>query len=507
MGASEKATLKTTLKVLCLTLALGTAALGTATTQAAAQEAVLEAVKEAVPEAVPGSEVLAVDTGEIEALLESIRIRVDGMNATAADTDDAMAFLSNQVEEAIRKLTTREFETEELRETTRGLADELQTVAGTRDQLDFQVIRLTEEKDEIFTRLQGQVRDFATLLSLEREVATSLRASLEGRSDELRASLRERDRTAADLGQTRETLAAQQVQSEHQVRRLAALEGDIAELHDDRAALESRLSREASLMETARTSLDAARVRNRTLDRDLSATGARNDALTDELAAAAARGDGLKDELTVSHSQIEALSQHLAALRAQITELSGLLETSDGQSQAQQAEIADLGRRLNLALATKVRELARYRSEFLGRLRTVLGERADVRVVGDRFVFQSEVLFATGEAELEAPGRGQLLRLAESLREIGATIPSDIDWVLRVDGHTDARPIHTPKFPSNWELSTARAISVVRFLIDQGVPAERVMAAGFANFRPLDPGSSETALRRNRRIEFRLTQK
>jgi chemotaxis protein MotB len=170
-------------------------------------------------------------------------------------------------------------------------------------------------------------------------------------------------------------------------------------------------------------------------------------------------------------------------------------------------EIADLGRRLNLALASKVRELARYRSEFLGRLREALGDRADVRVVGDRFVFQSEVLFATGEAELEAPGRDQLLRLAESLKEIGATIPDDIDWVLRVDGHTDERPIQTPRFPSNWELSTARAISVVKFLIEGGVPAERVMAAGFAHFRPLDPGGGEAAFRRNRRIEFRLTQK
>ena len=490
MGASEKPTLK----VLCLALVLGAAV-----PPAAAQEA--------GPEAAPGQAAVAVDPGEIDALLESIRIRVDGMNATAADTDTAMAFLSDQVEAAIRKLTTREFETEELRETTRGLADELQTVASDRDQLGFQVTRMTEEKDEIFARLQGQVRDLATLLSLEREVATNLRASLEGRSDELHASLQERDRAAADLGQTREALATQQTQSERRLRHLAALEADIAELRDGHAALESRLSRETGLMETTRAALDAARTRNRTLDRDLSAASAHNDALTDELAATATQGDGLKHELTVSHSQIEALSRQLAALRTQITELSGLLEISDGQSQAQQNEIADLGRRLNLALATKVRELARYRSEFLGRLRAVLGERADVRVVGDRFVFQSEVLFATGEAELEAPGRAQLLRLAESLKEIGATIPGDIDWVLRVDGHTDARPIQTPRFPSNWELSTARAISVVRFLIDQDVPAERVMAAGFAHFRPLDPGGGEAAFRRNRRIEFRLTQK
>ena len=140
-------------------------------------------------------------------------------------------------------------------------------------------------------------------------------------------------------------------------------------------------------------------------------------------------------------------------------------------------------------------------------MREALGDRADVRVVGDRFVFQSEVLFATGEAELEVPGRNQLLRLADSLKEIGATIPEDIDWVLRVDGHTDERPINTPEFPSNWELSTARAISVVKFLIEGGVPAERVMAAGFAHFRPLDAAGGEAAFRRNRRIEFRLTQK
>jgi chemotaxis protein MotB len=477
MGASARFTRK----ALCLAWVLGAAVPGGATAQESTPEAILE------------QEPVAVDNGEIDALLETIRIRVDGMNATAKDTDAAMAFLSRQVDAAIRKLTTREFETEELREATRGLADELETVASNRDQLGFRVARLTEEKDEIFLRLQGQVRDLATLLSLEREVAINLRESLAGRSGELRASLQDRDRIAVDLSQTREALAGQQAQSGRQLRRLAALEGDIAELRDGRSALESRLSRAAARLETTRNTLDDSRARNQALEQELSAT--------------ATHGDALKDALGVSHSQIEALSRQLAALRAQIAELNGLLETSQGESQAQQSEIADLGRRLNLALATKVRELARYRSEFLGRLRAVLGERADVRVVGDRFVFQSEVLFATGAAELEAAGRDQLLRLAESLKEIGATIPGDIDWVLRVDGHTDERPIQTPRFPSNWELSTARAISVVRFLIDQDVPAERVMAAGFAHYRPLDPGGGEAAFRRNRRIEFRLTQK
>jgi chemotaxis protein MotB len=489
MAASKKFVLN----ALGLVLVLGAAAPDPATAQEAAPQTAPQVAPQVAPGALSDQEPVAVDHGEIDALLKSIRIQVDEMNATAADTDTAMAFLSNQVEAAIRKLSTNEFEAEELRETTRGLSDELEAVADNRDQLGFQLTRLTEEKDEIFLRLQGQVRDLATLLSLERKVATDLRKSLDDRSGELRASVQDRDRTAADLDLARETLIARQAQSEGQLRRLAALEGDIAELRDDRAVLETRLTREAAVLDSTRASLDDARDRNRALDRDLSAT--------------TVQSDGLKEQLTVSNSQIDKLVQELAELRVQITELNGLLENSEGQTQAQQVEIADLGRRLNLALASKVRELARYRSEFLGRLREALGDRADVRVVGDRFVFQSEVLFATGEAELEAPGRDQLLRLAESLKEIGATIPDDIDWVLRVDGHTDERPIQTPRFPSNWELSTARAISVVKFLIEGGVPAERVMAAGFAHFRPLDPGGGEAAFRRNRRIEFRLTQK
>jgi chemotaxis protein MotB len=374
------------------------------------------------------------DYDEISELLDSIQTRVDEMNANAKDTDAAMAFLSDQVEAAIRKLLSRETENSTLRDAALGLSDELKSVAATRDELDFKVVRLTQEKDEIFERLEGQVRELASLLSLEREVSASLRKSLGDRS---------------------------------------------AELRDERAALESRLTAETATLETTQALLDDTRVRNAALD----------------------------GELVAANARMVELNRQLAALRQQIAELSGLLENSEGENRAQQDVIADLGRRLNLALATKVRELARYRSEFFGRLREVLGERSDVRIVGDRFVFQSEVLFRTGEAELEEPGRAQLHTLANSLIEIGRTIPTGIDWVLRIDGHTDERPIQTSRFPSNWELSTARAISVVKFLIEQGVPAERVMAAGFAHFRPLGPGRDDTAFRRNRRIEFRLTQK
>ena len=449
----------------------------------------------------------AADYEEINALLASIQIRVDEMNASTKDADAAMAFLSDQVEAAIRKLSVRETENLSLRETASGLSDELKTVAMTRDQLSSRVARLTREKDQIFERLESQVRELASLLSLEREVTTNLHASLDERGSELRASLGEREQLSADLSTLRGALADTRTTSEAQARRLAA---------------------EAARLEASQASLEETRARNRTLEGELTGANARGVALDRELAelregrdeldsrlaaVSAARDDArvrnraLEGEIGTADARMAALNRQLSELRRQIAELSGLLEGSESRNQAQTEAIADLGRRLNLALATKVRELARYRSEFFGRLREVLGERADVRILGDRFVFQSEVLFRTGEAEIEAEGRVQLIRLAESLKEIGATIPPDIDWVLRIDGHTDERPIQTPRFASNWELSTARAISVVRFLIEQGVPADRVMAAGFAQFRPLDPGRDAAAFRRNRRIEFRLTQK
>ena len=152
-------------------------------------------------------------------------------------------------------------------------------------------------------------------------------------------------------------------------------------------------------------------------------------------------------------------------------------------------------------------ELSRYRSEFFGRLREVLGDRKDIQIVGDRFVFQSEVLFTSGSAELETGGKLRLAELADTLLEISLKIPPEIPWILRVDGHTDTVPIHTAQFPSNWELSSARAISVIQFLMEQGIPAGRLAAAGFGQFQPLDDGFDETANRRNRRIELKLTER
>ena len=206
-------------------------------------------------------------------------------------------------------------------------------------------------------------------------------------------------------------------------------------------------------------------------------------------------------------AQIEVLNQQIGALRRQLAALEEALEASEKRDVESQTRIADLGQRLNVALAQRVQELSRYRSEFFGRLRAILGNRPDIRIVGDRFVFQSEVFFDTGQATLLPEGRAELDKVAGALLDLDKKIPSEIAWVLRVDGHTDVRPINSPIFKSNWELSSARAISVVQYLISLGVPAERLVAAGFAEYQPLDPANTEEAYRRNRRIELKLTER
>ncbi|MGI9363886.1 MAG: peptidoglycan -binding protein [Rhizobiaceae bacterium] len=221
--------------------------------------------------------------------------------------------------------------------------------------------------------------------------------------------------------------------------------------------------------------------------------------------------DTVDEERKISRralNQVSLLNQQISALRKQIAALEDALEASEIKDRESSTKIADLGKRLNVALAKRVQELNRYRSDFFGRLREILGNRDDIRVVGDRFVFQSEVLFPSGGATLNDEGLGEMTKLAKALIELGAEIPDEIDWVLRVDGHTDDVPLSgTGRYRDNWELSSGRATSVVKYLIEQGVPARRLVAAGFGEFQPLDPDDTQEARDRNRRIELKLTEK
>ena len=206
-------------------------------------------------------------------------------------------------------------------------------------------------------------------------------------------------------------------------------------------------------------------------------------------------------------AQVEVLNQQITALRRQLAALQDALSVSQTSEKESQEKISDLGSKLNIALAQKVQELAKYRSDFFGRLRQILGSRPDVSVVGDRFVFQSSVLFDTGKADLSGAGKQSLDHLAAAVLDLEREIPPDIPWVLRVDGHTDVRPVTGSGYKSNWELSAARAIAVAQYLVSKGVDPHVLAATGFGEFQPLDPGTSEDAYQRNRRIELKLTER
>lgn len=228
-------------------------------------------------------------------------------------------------------------------------------------------------------------------------------------------------------------------------------------------------------------------------------------------AAAASAGAALDAEKRISAealARIDLLNQQISALRRQIAALEEALDASESRDKESQTKIADLGKRLNVALAHRVQELQRYRSDFFGRLREILGDRPDIRVVGDRFVFQSEVLFPVGSDAFDDQGKAAIDRLAGAVRDLEREIPPDVPWTLRIDGHTDDRPIAPgARFASNWELSAARAIAVVRRLVDAGVSPKHLVAAAFGEYQPLDEGKTEEAYARNRRIEIRLTDR
>jgi chemotaxis protein MotB len=281
----------------------------------------------------------------------------------------------------------------------------------------------------------------------------------------------------------------------------------------------SRLSDLLSLERTGKTSLEAELAQLRA---SLSAAEGERDKLRGTAEGAQAGSDAGKAEVGKLNSrldiekaataravaQIEILNQQISALRKQMAALETALGASEQKEKDAQLHIADLGQRLNVALAQRVQELSRYRSDFFGKLRDILGNRPDIRVVGDRFVFQSEVFFDSGAAVLRPEGRAELDKLAGALLELDKQIPSEINWVLRVDGHTDVRPLSgTTAFKTNWDLSAARAIAVVQYLISKGVPPQRLVAAGFGEFQPIDPGTTEEAYSRNRRIELKLTER
>ena len=365
------------------------------------------------------------------------------------------------------------------------------------------VVELTDMLGLEQERTAALERDIA-VLNLKVEGLTADNAALDSQVETLQRANSEQEARIVD-----------------QLMLVASLQEDVNALRELRAQLEEQVGRLASELDRSEAALAAERDRSKALEarldrqtertllaqRELEQREIRIQALS---ALVAQREEALAEQRRLSadaQAEVALLSRKLDHLRSQLEEISQALGAAEAVKAKQAERIEDLGRRLNVALAREVNRLRSYRSDFFGRLRQVLGDNPSIRIVGDRFVLPSELLFDSGSATLEGKGRDELAKLAGTLREIAGEIPDDLDWILRIDGHTDREPIHTEEFASNWELSTARAVSVVRHLIERGIPPRRLAAAGFGEFHPIDPADTPQAYRRNRRIELKLTSR
>ena len=405
-------------------------------------------------------------------------------------------------------------------------------------------------QDSRITALQNELLELGSLLNMERETNLQLSSelsnaqlkvtSLEGDNEQLLSQLASLQTELSDRG---DEIIAQQADISALSSQIFELEDNLEsarsladERSDEIEALILRLTASAEAFAEQsdafnnqaielQQSITLAKDRDERisiLDSKIENLNAKNTLTQEELSekqrllliaeqALLKQAEELKSANNASNeakAEIDKLLASTTALRLEIQKLSNLLADKERQSINDKIAIADLGKKLNSALATRVQDLQKFRSEFFGQLREVLKNRSEVRVVGDRFIFQSEVLFATGQADISDAGKEQLAEIASALREIEEVIPKDIPWVLQIEGHTDSDPIaDNPFFKDNWDLSTERALSVVRFLRSEGIPANRLAAAGYGEFQPIDTQNSEAAKQRNRRIELKLTQR
>ncbi len=348
-------------------------------------------------------------------------------------------------------------------------------------------------QDATLNRLRGEISELATLLNIERQKSGELAAS----NQQLALSLEASDVEIAGLTQQITALEAS----------LGSATGNTTELESALAAATARADQAEAESRLRLDEITRGRETISTLEARITSITENQQNLEAEISerdAALARNI---ETINASRQEILILTQSVNALKQKLGQLQALLDEKESEAREAKEASVNLSRRLNDALSSKVAELQRFRSEFFGQLRDILKDRTDIRIVGDRFVFQSEVLFALGSADIGPEGERKLMGLSSALRDISDTIPTDIDWVLQVSGHTDNLPINTPRFRDNWDLSTERAISVVRYLVLSGIDPNRLSATGFGQFQPIDTGTEPEALARNRRIEFKITRR
>ncbi len=411
------------------------------------------------------------------------------LSVALSGRDQALERLNRQMAELSEMLALERGQSTDLRLSLAQVNRDLQAAATARDQLAQQLAalqadqdKLTAERDALRTerdRLSARLADAALQTQAAQSRAEDLTGQLAEAAKRTEALAQETASAVAPLAEARRQLAEATRQADARATEMASLAEQVRTLTALRDDLEKQ-ARDAAARATTEADAHAAAVT--------------------QLAEEKRLGD-------TARAQLALLNKQLDELRAQLTGLQKALDLADVSGRDKDAKIADLGNQLNAALAKKVEELQRYRSEFFGKLREVLANRPGIQVVGDRFVFQSEVLFPVGSAELTNAGADEVNKLAETLKQISVQIPKDVHWVLRVDGHADRQRIEAGRWGSNWELSAGRAITVIKLLVADGIPPNRLAATGFADNQPLDPADTPEAYAKNRRIELRLTDR
>jgi len=425
------------------------------------------------------------------------------LSVALSGRDQALDRVRRQLAEMTDMLSLERGRTAELSTSVTGLTRDLSAAKTTREMLEARIVSLRAEAAQAAAARDAAVAARDTLAAQLSDAAAQARAATQ-RGQTLEARLAQTAAQADAAGQDAARTAAQLAEARRQLadiqRQAAALDRTV---QADRDTLQVKLSDLARLSEQTKA-LQALRDQ---LEREAQDAAVRA-STEQERRAAVERALAAEKQLGDSaRAQLALLAQQVAEMRTQMQQVSAALQLAQTQGQAKDVQIASLDQRLNLALAAKVEELQRYRSDFFGRLREVLANRPGLQVVGDRFVFQSEVLFPNGSADLTPAGADEIRTLAATIKQIAAEIPPNLNWVLRVDGHADRKPIDGGRFASNWELSAARAITVVKLLIAEGVPANHLAATGFADYQPLEAADTPEAYAKNRRIELRLTDR
>ena len=383
----------------------------------------------------------------------------------------------------------------------------------------FLLARMLNTQENELARLNIQVAELSDLLGLEKEKTARLSSEIEGMSDSIIALSEDRTVLKDQVAVFEARAAADEEKLTTQLLTIASLNEDIDALRSLREELEARVGNLSGALSESKALAGELRDRSKKLTAELALEKERTLLAQEEIntrdiriqalsAVVNSQKIAIDEQRQLSadaRAELAFLSDQLSRLRSQLKVIRQALETATAEGEAKDERIDDLGRQLNIALARQVNKLEKYRSEFFGRLQAILKDNPAVKIQGDRFVFQAGLLFASGSATLGSGGRQHLARLAETLLDVAKKIPDDINWVLRIDGHTDKIPINNEFFASNWELSVARAVSVVRFLNSRGIPGNRMAAAGFSKYYPIDPEDTPGAFQKNRRIEIKLT--